>query len=185
MQCTPSCTHANKHMHLILNAILNSCNTSCILKLPVSHDYTANCSCFINGWMHFVWRTGGKDLFGIPSKWGDLIARVFTSSTWEHAFQATRCISTAAADTPAHGETGVPKPLANTEEHTHAGSRYTSYHHPCYSMWIVIIVSQVAIIVNAVILNVILSCFLGSCLHGQSISSHLSEMPVRTWLSPS
>lgn len=33
-----------------------------------------------------------------------------------------RCTFTAAADTPAHGETGVRKPLANTEAHTHVVS---------------------------------------------------------------
>lgn len=58
---------------------------------------------------------------------------------------STRCISTAAADTPAHGETGVRKPLANAEEHTHAVS---CYHYPCYPM-IIIKVSHVAVIVSA------------------------------------
>lgn len=63
----------------------------------------------------------------------------------------TRCIFTAAAHTPAHGETGVRKPLANTDAHTHAVSLYTSYHHPCYSVMIIIRVSQVVIIASAVI----------------------------------
>lgn len=65
----------------------------------------------------------------------------------------TRCIFTAAADTPAHGETGVRKPLANTEAHTREVSYYTSYHPPCYPEMIIIKVSHVVIMVVAVVLR--------------------------------
>ncbi len=98
---------------------------------------------------------GGCVLFGeqeericleIGGKWGDLIAWLFSRHTGERAFSSTfsrtRRIFAAAADAPAHGETGVREPLANTVAHSHAVSHHCSYHHQCYSLMIIIKVSH-------------------------------------------